>query len=62
MLYISTRNINDSYTAYRALHEEFAPNGGQIDFGVGVFQGCERLTTIVLPATLSAFDGSVRDI
>lgn len=28
MLYISTRNINDSYTAYRALHEEFAPDGG----------------------------------
>lgn len=28
MLYISTRNINNSYTAYRALHEEFAPDGG----------------------------------
>ena len=28
MLYISTRNINDSYTAYRALHETFAPDGG----------------------------------
>lgn len=28
MLYISTRNINDSYTAYRALHEAFAPDGG----------------------------------
>ena len=28
MLYISTRNINDSYTANRALHEEFAPDGG----------------------------------
>ena len=28
MLYISTRNINDSYTAYRALHEEYAPDGG----------------------------------
>ncbi len=28
MLYLSTRNKNDSYTAYRALHEEHAPDGG----------------------------------
>lgn len=28
MLYISTRNINDCYTAHHALHEEFAPDGG----------------------------------
>jgi len=28
MLYVSTRNFNDSYTAHRALHEERTPNGG----------------------------------
>lgn len=28
MLYVSTRNINDTYTAHRALHEEYAPDGG----------------------------------
>lgn len=28
MLYVSTRNLNDTYTAYRALHEEYAPDGG----------------------------------
>lgn len=28
MLYISTRNPKDAYTAHRALHEEFAPDGG----------------------------------
>ena len=28
MLYVSTRNINDSYTAHRALHEAMAPDGG----------------------------------
>lgn len=28
MLYITTRNKTDSYTAYRALHEGFAPDGG----------------------------------
>lgn len=28
MLYVSTRNINETYTAYRALHEEYAPDGG----------------------------------
>ena len=28
MLYISTRNTADFYTAYRALHEEHAPDGG----------------------------------
>lgn len=29
MLYVSTRNIHETYTAYRALHETFAPDGGQ---------------------------------
>lgn len=28
MLYVSTRNTIDSYTAYRALHEDHAPDGG----------------------------------
>jgi threonine synthase len=28
MLYISTRNPKDTYTAYRALHEQNAPDGG----------------------------------
>ena len=28
MLYISTRNNTDTYTAHRALHKEFAPDGG----------------------------------
>lgn len=28
MLYISTRNPRDTYTSYRALHEENAPDGG----------------------------------
>lgn len=28
MLYVSTRNINETYTAHRAVHEEFAPDGG----------------------------------
>ena len=28
MLYVSTRNAGDSYTAYRALHENYAPDGG----------------------------------
>lgn len=29
MLYVSTRSKSDSYTAYRALHQENAPDGGQ---------------------------------
>lgn len=28
MLYLSTRNTLDAYTAYRAMHEQFAPDGG----------------------------------
>lgn len=28
MLYVSTRNTTDTFTAYRALHEERAPDGG----------------------------------
>lgn len=28
MLYTSTRNVNDTFTAYRALNEETAPDGG----------------------------------
>lgn len=28
MLYVSTRNKTDSYTAYRVLHEDLAPDGG----------------------------------
>ena len=29
MLYVSTRNRMDTYTAYRALHEKNAPDGGK---------------------------------
>ena len=29
MLYVSTRNVSETYTAYRATHEENAPDGGQ---------------------------------
>ena len=28
MLYLSTRNATDCYTAYRALNEAYAPDGG----------------------------------
>lgn len=38
MLYVSTRNPADTYTAYRALHEDIAPNGGQyVPFHLPVF-------------------------
>lgn len=38
MLYISTRNPADTYTAYRALHESTAPDGGQyVPFHLPVF-------------------------
>ena len=38
MLYVSTRNKMDSYTSYRALHEEYAPDGGQyVPFQIPVF-------------------------
>lgn len=43
MLYVSTRNKMDSYTAYRALHEEYAPDGGQyVPFRIPVFSNEER--------------------
>ena len=28
MLYVSTRNTRETYTAYRVLHETYAPDGG----------------------------------
>lgn len=38
MLYVSTRNAVDTYTAYRALHEERAPDGGfYVPFHLPVF-------------------------
>ena len=38
MLYVSTRNPADTYTAYRALHEDTAPDGGlYIPFHLPVF-------------------------
>lgn len=44
MLYISTRNTVDTYTAYRALHEGIAPDGGSyIPFHLHVFSGAELL-------------------
>ncbi len=38
MLYVSTRNPADTYTAYRALHEDAAPDGGQyVPFHLPIF-------------------------
>lgn len=38
MLYVSTRNKNDTFTAYRALHETNAPDGGfYVPFRLPVF-------------------------
>ena len=38
MLYVSTRNPADTYTAYRALHEDITPDGGQyVPFHLPVF-------------------------
>lgn len=38
MLYVSTRNPADTYTAHRALHEDTAPDGGQyVPFHLPVF-------------------------
>lgn len=38
MLYVSTKNPADTYTAYRALHEDTAPDGGQyVPFHLPVF-------------------------
>jgi len=38
LLYVSTRTKLDSYTAHRALHEEYAPDGGQyVPFRLPVF-------------------------
>lgn len=38
MLYVSTRNPADTYTAYRAIHEDTAPDGGQyVPFYLPVF-------------------------
>ena len=43
MLYVSTRNKMDSYTAYRTLHEEYAPDGGQfVPFRIPSFTNEER--------------------
>lgn len=42
MLYVSTRNRADAYTAYRALHENFAPDGGQfVPFQLTAFSNDE---------------------
>ena len=42
MLYISTRNSLDTYTAYRALHEAYAPDGGFfVPFRLPVFSSGE---------------------
>ena len=38
MLYVSTRNPADTYTAYRALHENATPDGGQsVPFHLSTF-------------------------
>ena len=38
MLYVSTRNPADTYTAYRAIHEDVTPDGGQyVPFHLPVF-------------------------
>ena len=45
MLYVSTRNPADTYTAYRALHEAAAPDGGQyVPFHLPVFTREELIT------------------
>ena len=42
MLYVSTRNVTDTYTAYHALHEERAPDGGHyVPFHIPVFSDDE---------------------
>lgn len=42
MLYVSTRNKNDTFTAYRALHEEKAPDGGcYVPFHLPVYDETE---------------------
>ena len=63
VVHASTTSVGDYAFSGCAYLEavEFAPNGGQIAFGQGVFKDCARLSTIRLPATLSAFDGSVFD-
>ena len=63
LVHASTASVgNYAFSGCKYLETvEFASNGGQISFGQGVFQDCERLTTIKLPATLAAFDGSVFD-
>ena len=44
MLYVSTRNINDTYTAYRALHEAFAADGGSyVPFHLPVYSNADLL-------------------
>ncbi len=44
MLYVSTRNTVDTYTAYRALHEVSAPDGGSyVPFHLPVFSNSELL-------------------
>jgi len=42
MLYVSTKNTSDTYTAYRALHEANAPDGGfYVPFHLSVFSEAE---------------------
>ena len=42
MLYVSTRNTTDTYTAYRALHEDLAPDDGfYVPFHLPVFSDNE---------------------
>ncbi len=44
MLYVSTRNTTDTYTAYRALHEVNAPDGGSyVPFHLHTFSSAELL-------------------
>ncbi len=44
MLYVSTRDRTNSYTAYRALHEERAPDGGLfVPFRIPVYSKAEIL-------------------
>jgi len=44
MLYVSTRNTNDTYTAYRALHETFAPDGGAyVPFHLPIYTSADLL-------------------
>ncbi len=71
MLYVSTRSKTDSFTAYRALHEDRAPDGGlylpmrmpglnqeqlREMTGKGFFDNVAKILTLFFPVQLSPWD------